>query len=124
VPDVVAFDIEGGFDECDGTGVADDCVFASCFTGFGGLNGSRVGLGSGCIRDSSDDFELYLVQVYGVGIFGEVVNLPCFAGTQPGFFGGRVHPAHGHGHIHFHIGVVLHGAKHAGHRAIEVPAGF
>jgi hypothetical protein len=29
VPDVVAFDIEGGFDECDGSWVADDSVFAT-----------------------------------------------------------------------------------------------
>ena len=36
VPYVVAFDVEGGFDERDRAGVADDSILASGFTGFRG----------------------------------------------------------------------------------------
>jgi len=124
VPDVVAFDIEGSFDECNCTGVADDGVLASGFSGFRGLDSRGVHGSTGGLWDASYDFELDLVQVDGVCIFGEVVNFPCFAGTDFGFFGGGVHPAHGHGHIHLHVGIEFHGPQHAGDGTVEVIFGF
>lgn len=123
MPDVGALDIEGSFDECNGSRVADDSVFATCFAGFRWLNGGRIDLGTCCIGDSSDDFELYLMQVDGVGIFGEVMNLPGFTGTHARFFGGRVHPAHGHGHIHLHGLIELHGTEHSHDGSVEGRAG-
>ncbi len=127
MPDEVAFDIESGLDECDVTGVADDGIFATCFTGFRWQHGDRCsgGIGHGChIRSStsgnaSHDFERHLMQMDGVSIHREVVNLPCFHGIECGGLCGGVHPPHGHRHVHLHYGIEGHGSQQSLNRPIE-----
>ncbi len=131
MPDVVALDIEECFDDGDIAGVADDGVLASGFMRFRWQHGDGCSsgichcghIGHGATGYASDDFEGNEVQVDGVGIHGEIVDFPRFAGAEFWCFCGRVHPAHGHGHIHLHGLIELHGSEHTHDRSVERRAG-
>src|SRR6266508_360290 len=89
VPHVQAGEVELGLDPGDLLRVGDDGVLVA---GLPALRRSGRSLGR-LERLAVDDLELHLVDVDGVGVFGEVVELPDLGGSQRRVLGDRIVPA-------------------------------
>ena len=94
VPDVAAgVSVEGDDDACDHGGVGAYRIFPSHFFGRGGLGGSEEvqrALGlifKGVERAAVEDLEADQMQVDGVGVVGEVDELPYLRGVEDGLLG-------------------------------------
>ena len=85
VPDIQASDVEPGLDAGDLVRIGDDRVLEARLPGFRRSGGSAE-------RLPVDDLELHQVDVDGVGVGREIVDLPRFGGADGRVLADVIHP--------------------------------